>query len=359
MMTWRRIAAVVAPAALPVLLLCGLALAAKLVGTARIEHSMVEMLILLVVALGIYLFIGNSGILSFGHVSFMAIGAYATAWLTLPLPLKKLNMPGLPSFLHSMSLPVTSSAILSGTLAALVGLLIGVPLLRLTGIAASIATLALLVIVYIGYSNWDSVTLGTSSIVGLPSYTDLWTALAWAVIMIVIAYAYQTSRHGLMLRAARDDEPAAKAVGVNVFRERLIAWTLSAFIVGIGGVLYAHFLGTISTEAFYLNMTFITLAMLVVGGMGSISGAVVGVVAISLLIECLRRIEKGIEIGERAFSLPPGTQEIGIAVAMLAILLVRPRGISGGREMRLPARWFAASNRSLAIAPSNIKGEHT
>jgi branched-chain amino acid transport system permease protein len=358
-MGWRGIAAVAAPAALPVLLVSGLALATKLFGTALIEHSMVEMLVLLVVAIGIYLFIGNSGILSFGHVSFMAIGAYATAWLTLPLPLKKLNMPGLPSFLHSLSLPVTSSAVLSGVLAALAGLLIGVPLLRLSGIAASIATLALLVIVYIGYSNWDSVTLGTSSIVGLPPYTELWTALAWAVIMILIAYAYQISRHGLMLRAARDDEPAARAVGVNVFRERLIAWTLSAFIVGVGGVLYAHFLGTISTDAFYLNMTFITLAMLVVGGMGSISGAVLGVVAVSLLIEFLRRIEKGIEIGERIFSLPPGAQEIGIAVAMLAILLVRPRGISAGRELRLPAGWLAGSDRKLAITPSNIKGEQT
>ena len=358
-MSWRRIADTSAPVALPALLLCALAVPVKLAGTSLLQHSMVEMLVMLVVAIGIYVFVGNSGILSFGHVSFMAIGAYATAWLTLPLPLKKLNMPGLPSFLHSLSIPVTASAIISGLLAALAGVVIGVPLLRLSGIAASIATLAFLVIVYIGYSSWDSVTLGTSSIVGLPPYTNLWAALGWAVAMIFLAYAYQISRHGLLLRAARDDEAAAKAIGIKVFRERLIAWTLSAFIVGVGGVLYAHFLGAISTEAFYLNMTFISLAMLVVGGTGSLAGAVLGVVTISLLIEGLRRIEKGINIGDVAFSLPPGAQEIGIAVTMLVILLLRPKGLSGNREMRLPSGWFRTPSRSLAMAQSNIKGEKT
>jgi branched-chain amino acid transport system permease protein len=268
-------------------------------------------------------------------------------------------MPGLPSFLHDLSIPVTASAIISGLIAALVGLIIGVPLLRLKGIAASIATLALLVIVYIGYSNWDSVTLGTSSIVGLPAYTNLWTALGWAVAVIFLAYAFQVSRHGLMLRAARDDEAAAKAIGVKVFRERLVAWTVSAFIVGVGGVLYAHFLGTISTEAFYLNMTFITLAMLVVGGTESLAGAVLGVMTISLLVALLRQIEKGIEVGGVTFSLPPGTQEIGIATTMLVILLIRPKGLSGNRELQWPSGWFRTADRDRAITQANIKGEKT
>ena len=189
-MNWRRIVDTSAPVALPTLLLCALAVPVKLAGTSLLQHSMVEMLVMLVVVVGIYVFVGNSGILSFGHVSFMAIGAYATAWLTLPLPLKKLNMPGLPSFLHALSVPVTASAIVSAPV-------------RCTGRCrdrrAAAAPLrnrgkhrdaGFLVIVYVGYSNWDSVTLGTSSIVGLPPYTNLWTALAWAVAMIFLAYAY-------------------------------------------------------------------------------------------------------------------------------------------------------------------------
>jgi len=335
-MTIRRYLDVSAPAAMPALLIVGIALAAHLFGSNLLQHSVIEMLIMVVLVVGTYVFVGNSGILSFGHVSFMAIGAYATAWLTLPLFLKKLNMPGLPTFLHEWSIPVTPAAFLSGLLAALVGLVVGIPILRLSGIGASIATLSLLVIVTVGYSNWDSVTLGTSSIVGLPPYTDLWVALIWAVSGIVAAHAYQISRHGLLLRASRDDEVAAQAIGVDVFRERLIAWTVSAFIVAIAGVLYAHFLGTISIDAFYLNLTFISLAMLVVGGVSSLTGAVLGVVIISLLIEVLRELERGIDVGGLNIALPPGSQEIAIAVTMLLILIMRPDGLTRNREARWP-----------------------
>jgi branched-chain amino acid transport system permease protein len=332
----RRYLRSAAPAVLPALLLAIMTLLVALFGGALLRHSMTEMLIMVVVVVGTYVFVGNSGILSFGHISFMAIGAYATAWFTLPLFLKKLNMPGLPSFLHETSIAVSPSLLLSGLLAALVAFVVGIPILRLTGIAASIATLSLLVIVAVGYSNWDSVTLGTSSIVGLPPYTYLGTALAWAVAAIVIAHLYQISRHGLMLRAARDNQVAAESIGIEVFRERLIAWTISAFIVAAGGVLYAHFLGTISVDAFYLNLTFISLAMLVVGGMSSLTGAVLGVVVISVAIELLRQGEKGIDVGGAHLALPPGTQEIAIAVAMLVILIVRPRGITNDREVRWP-----------------------
>jgi branched-chain amino acid transport system permease protein len=330
----------IAAAATPVLLAAAvllLVLGAEASGDRLIQHSMVELLALLVVVVGTYVFVGNSGILSFGHIAFMAIGAYATAWLTLPLPLKRLNMPGLPGILHEVSLPVTPSVALAGVLAGLVGLASGLALLRLSGIAASIATLALLAIVNVGFSNWDRVTLGTSSIVGLPPYGGLMTA-AWAVAAILAAFAFQSSSTGLMLRAARDDEVAAKAAGIKVLRVRLAAWTLSAMLVGAGGALYAHLLGTISIDAFWLDMTFITLAMLVVGGMQSLTGAVVGVVTITLLVELLRQVEGGIALGPISLRLPPGAQEIGIALTMLAILLVRPRGLCGNHEIGWPRR---------------------
>jgi branched-chain amino acid transport system permease protein len=153
-------------------------------------------------------------------------------------------------------------------------------------------------------------------------------------VAMIAAYAYQRSRFGLELRAAREDEVAARSLGIDIYRQRLIAFTISAFFVGIGGVLYGHFLGVISIDVFFLDTTFLTLAMLVVGGMRSLAGAVVGVLVLSAVIDVLRRLETGIDIGGFTVSVPSGSQEIVLAVAMLLIFLFRPRGIMAGRELQ-------------------------
>ena len=128
---------------------------------------------------------------------------------------------------------------------------------------------------------------------GLPNYVGLWTATIWAAVSIAIAFAYQESRGGLLLRASREDEVAAKAAGVDIVRHRWIAFILSAFLSGVSGVLLAHFLGTVRVETYYLDLTFLIIAMLVIGGAGSLTGAVVGALTISLLTEVLREAEAG------------------------------------------------------------------
>jgi branched-chain amino acid transport system permease protein len=326
-MILRNFVARLLPAAIVIGVLALLVAIVGFSGARLVQHSLVEMLIMVVLVIGLYVFVGNTGVTSFGHVAFICIGAYCTAWLTLPLPLKKLNMPGLPSLLHTNNLPVPVSVLAAGALAALVALIIGIPLLRLAGIAASIATLAVYMVTVISYSNWDAVTLGTSSIVGMPRYADAWTVLAWVALVAIAARLFETSNIGLRARAARDDEVAARSIGIDILAGRLTSYILSAFILGCGGALYAHFLGTISVDAFSLNMTFVTLAMLVVGGSRSLIGAVTGTVFISLVVELLRQLERGVDISVTVLSLPPGSQELGIALVMLCMLLVRPRGI--------------------------------
>ena len=116
---------------------------------------------------------------------------------------------------------------------------------------------------------------------GLPTYVGLWTAGGAAVGAIVVAFAYQETRWALALRASREDEVAARACGVQIVRQRLIAFVISAFVTGIAGVLYGHFLGTLRVESFYLDLTFLLVTMLVVGGMRSLTGAVAGTIGIS------------------------------------------------------------------------------
>jgi len=320
--------------ALAVLMIAIVALASLLPPST--QRIVTNAMVVLVAVIGIYIFIGNSGILSFGHIGFMAIGAYVSAWLTIPPVTKKLLLPGLPDFLMQTHWDMLPATLASGAAAACFALIAGLPLMRLSGIAASIGTFTLLAIVQSIAGNWTKVTGGQGSLFGLPGGTNMYIALGWALVALVGAYLYQNSRFGFRLNASREDEVAAKAVGVNVPRERLLAFVISAFFVGVAGALHAQFLGVIVASSYFLALTFVTLAMLVIGGMNSLSGAVIGVVVVSILAELLRRVEGGFDLAGFEVGALPGLREVGLALMMLLILVFRPSGLTGGRELAWP-----------------------
>ena len=173
----------------------------------------------------------------------------------------------------------------------------GLAITRLNAVAASIALLSLLFVVKTIYENWTSVTAGQGSLAGLPLYVGLWTALAWAAGAILVAQLYMKSAHGLRLRATREEYAAAQAAGIAVWRERMIGLVISAFVfLAIGEILFGHYLGTLAVSIYWLDMTFLTLAMLVVGGMRTLTGAVVGTLAVSAVRELLRAFERGFDV---------------------------------------------------------------
>ncbi len=305
-------------------------------GNDELQVTITEMMIRLVVVVGIYLFIGNSGILSFGHIGFMCIGAYAAAWATVDPTWKQMMLTGLPDFLQNNQYGFLPAVAGGGLLAAFVALLLGSAIMRLSGIAGSIATFAFLAIVQSVYSNWESVTAATSSIIGVPTVVGPWVAWLFAIGALVLAYVFQISRFGLMLRASRDDEVAAKSSAVGIVKVRLIAFVVSAFIVGVAGALYAHFLGILTADTFYLSLTFVTLAMLVVGGVGSLTGAVTGVIVVTVVVEVLRHMEAGVAVGATNLHLPQGSQEIGLGIIMALVMIFRPSGLARGREVPWP-----------------------
>lgn len=330
----KRLAAYFPPLILSVLLLA-LVVLVTVFGDKSLGRTAAETLIRVTLVVGLWIFVGNSGVISFGHAGYMAVGAYCSAWLTLKPATKALFLPDLPDWLMQAEWPVLPAAIVSGGLAALVALVSGAAILRLSGIAASIATFAFLAIVNTVYSNWEGVTGATSSVVGLSRYVDQWVALAWAVAAIVAANLYANSASGLALRASREDEVAARASGIDMYRHRLISLTISGFFTGVSGALLGHSIGVLNPDSFYLGITFISLAMLVVGGIGSLSGAVIGVLALSVLIEALVRAEQGFAVGAAHLALPSGSQEIIIGIVMIVVLIVRPAGLTGGRELGL------------------------
>jgi len=320
------------------LLLVGFALLALAVGSKPFNQTIIDIFLKVIFAVGLWVFIGNSGVISFGHIAFACLGGYVAAWTTIKPMMKAMAMPGLPDWLMGMEIPYWASALMAAGWAALWALVFGAVLMRLSGIAASIATFAMLAMVNSVYSNWESVTAATSSVVGIPIIRSIWPYLIAALSAVLAAWAYGISRHGLALRAARDEPTAAAASGIDIPRARLIAFVISGAIMGMGGALYAHSIGIVTPDTFYLGLTFITLSMLVVGGMGSLSGAVLGVLILSSLIQGLRWLEAGVAIGTTTFALPGGVQEIALGAVMILILMFRPAGIMGNKDLSLPRR---------------------
>ncbi len=323
----------------PLIVLAAIVIAIALCASfapAVLQRRTTQGLINLIAVVGLYVFVGNSGVLSFGNVAFMEVGAYVSALLTMKATAKSVFLPDLPAIIAHAEWPTLPGAVAGGIAAALLALVVGWPLMRLSGISASIATFAILVVAYVVFGNWTAVTGGQNSLMGLPPYVGLWTALAWAVTAIVIAFIYQETRSALLLRASREDEAAAQASGVNVVLHRLIAFVISAFLSGIAGVLLGHFLGIVRVETFYLDLTFLIVAMLIIGGRGSLTGAVAGAIVIAVLTELLRNTEVGFQIGKTVIAAPPGLGDVILALIMLLIILLRPEGIAGGRELEWP-----------------------
>jgi branched-chain amino acid transport system permease protein len=305
------------------------------------QQDFITALVSATIVYGLYVFVGNSGVISFGHISFAAIGAFAAGVMTIPTGPKHLVLPGLWSFIAQHSVSNFVSLLIAAALGAIVALIVGLPLMRLSGIAAGIATFAVLEITNNVLQQWTKIGPGPTTLSLVPVSTGIWQALAGAAVAAIVAFAYQSSRRGRLLRASREDPAAAQAVGVSITRERLVAFALSGALAGLGGGLLVHQLGSITTDQVFLELTFLTLAMLVIGGSGSLWGATIGALAISLLYSWLSAAENTVHVLFFTVTLPNGASDLILGVIMAAMLLFRPSGITGGAEFSLGAlnRW--------------------
>ncbi len=285
---------------------------------------MMIFLINLMVVLGLQVFTGNSGVVSFGHVAFMGIGAYTTALLATDPVLKQTQIPDAPAFIRDAHLAFVPSTLVAIVVTCAIALPVGVVFARLSGAAAAIVTLSWLVIVRTVIANWDSLTHGTFTFYGIPSATTVWWGLGWAIVGITVARLFRESGLGLSLRATSTDELVARAVGVNMLRARLAAWVLSAAFAAVGGVLYAHFILALAPTSFEFDLTFLVLVMMIVGGR-SVSGAVIGAALIAVLTEFLRRGENAID----RF----GLSTVVLAGIFLVMMILRSEGLLGRWEL--------------------------
>lgn len=300
--------------------------------TAATQQDFITALISATIVYGLYVFIGNSGVISFGQISFVAIGAFTAGTMTIETGPKQLVLPGLWSFIADHSVSNFVSLLIAAGLGAVVALIVGLPLMRLSGIAAGIATFAVLEITYNVYQQWTKIGPGPTTLSLVPISVGVWEALLGAVFAAIVAFLYQSSRRGRLLRASREDPAASQAIGVNVTRERLLAFGLSGALCGLGGGLLVHQLGSITVDQVYLELTFLTLAMLVIGGSGSLWGATVGALGVSLLDSWLSAAENTVHVAFFSVTLPNGASDLILGVIMAAMLLFRPEGVTRGAE---------------------------
>ena len=298
------------------------------------EIYFLNALVSVAIVVAIYVFIGNSGVLSFGQMSFVAVGAFAAGIFTIPLESKTGVLPELFPILRDHTIGNIASLLLGAAAGGAFALIVGLPLMRLSGLAAGIATFAVLEVTHNVLREWTKIGPGATTLSLVPETTDARQATVGALVVVAAALLYQRSRIGRRLRASREDPAAARGVGVNVHRERLWAFTFSGALAGFAGALLVHLLGSITTEQVYLELTFLTLAMLVVGGLTSLWGAVVGALVVSALDAFLIEAEQGVDVVV-SLDLPQGTRLIFLGAIMALVLIVRPSGLTGGREFRL------------------------
>jgi branched-chain amino acid transport system permease protein len=321
----------------PAALVVAVGIASSFVSASN-EIYFLNALVNVAIVVAIYVFIGNSGVLSFGQMSFVAVGAFTAGVLTVPLDSKRGVLPDLFPVLRDHTVGNVPALLLAAAVGGVFAFVVGLPLMRLSGLAAGIATFAVLEITHNVLREWTKIGPGATTLSLVPETTGPLQATVGALVAMAVAFAYQRSRLGRLLRATREDATAARGVGVNVHRERLWAFTLSGGLAGFAGGLFVHMLGSITTEQVYLELTFLTLAMLVVGGLTSLWGAVLGALVVSGLDSFLSEAEQGVSVAGLKLDLPQGTRLIILAAIMALVLILRPSGLTGGREFRLPRR---------------------
>lgn len=277
----------------------------------------------IIMAVSLNLTTGFLGQLVLGHAGFMAVGAYTAALFTM-----NVELPGAVAFPLAL--------ILAGLAAALIGVVIGVPALRLRGDYLAIITLGFGEIIRIIFLNME-VTGGALGLRGIPSYTTFTWVFVLAALTIFVIRTFIRSRHGRAVIAIREDEIAAEASGINTTRYKMMAFVLAAGIAGVAGGLYAHYIGVIAPAKFDFNYSIEFLVMVVLGGMGSITGSVLAAIVLTILPQLL---------------LDFATYRMLIySVLLIAMMLFRPQGLLGRYEFSI-SRLFGGKKNGKNSAPA-------
>jgi len=290
--------------------------------------------IYIILGVSLNLINGFTGQFSLGHAGFMAIGAYSSALLYMSPELKEVNFFITPLIwpLSVIQIPFVFSLIIAGLLSAGVGFLVGVPCLRLKGDYLAIVTFGFSEIIRVIFNNLQNVTNGPIGLKGLPIYTNLWWSFGIAILTVLVVKNLINSSYGRALKSIRENETAAEAMGVSLFFHKSLAFAIGAFFAGLGGALLGSFIMTIDPNTFSFLLTFQLIVIVIVGGLGSITGTVISAIIITVLMEVLRSVEAPMNIFGLHLPGIPGMRMLVFAILLMAVVLFFKKGLMGKKE---------------------------
>lgn len=288
-----------------------------------------------VLGLSMNLINGFTGLFSLGHAGFMAVGAYTTALLTMSIETKQANffLAPLISPLDKIVLPFIIALVIAGLISVVVAYGIGAPALRLKGDYLAIATLGFAEIIRVVFTNTQRITNGALGLKGIPPTTNLWWSFGIALFTIFVMISLINSSYGRAFKAIREDEIAAESMGISLFKHKVLAFMIGAFFAGVGGGLLGNLLGTIDPLMFRFFMTFNILLIIVLGGMGSISGTIISAFVITIATEWLRFLDEPINLGFLTTPALPGLRMVVFSALLMIVVLFFRHGLMGTREL--------------------------
>ena len=282
-----------------------------------------------VLAVSLNIINGMTGQFSIGHAGFMAVGAYVAGMLSLATREYQLGpFEGL-----SDQVFLLLSLLAGGSAAAACGFFVGLPSLRLRGDYLAIVTLGFGEIIRVVVQNTEALG-GSLGLSGIPQRANFGMVWFWVAVVVLLARRLANSCHGRSLTAIREDEVAAESMGVDTTAYKVRAFVVSSFFAGVAGGLFAHFVPVINPGSFTFVKSTEVVVMIVAGGLGSTTGAVIAAVALTLLPEALRTLF--LQLGGGDATLAQKADQIRMpiyGVILVAMMLVRPQGLFGQREV--------------------------
>jgi len=308
--------------------------------------------IYIVLALSLNLLNGFTGLFSLGYAGFMAVGAYVSALLTMSPEVKEMNffIEPLVPWLQGVSLPFVLAMLAGGACAALVGFLVSAPVLRLRDDYLAIATLGFSEIIRVLLTNAQAITNGAQGLKNIPKHSTTWIVWGAAGLSVAFMGLFTRSSYGRLLKAVRDDEVAAEAMGVNVFRVKVVSFTISSFMAGVGGALLAHMITTIDPKMFTFLLTFNILLIVVLGGNGSITGSIIAAIGVTVLMEAMRFLDGPLNFLVIKTQGTPGLRMVVFSLMLMAVVIFRQKGLMGDKE------WTWDRLGQTGLVPRSKKG---
>jgi branched-chain amino acid transport system permease protein len=279
-----------------------------------------------ILAVSLNLINGFTGQFSIGHAGFMAVGAYSSAMFSLHVGLgwvETLSRAGVPRE-AAEGVALLAALLAGGGAAAVAGYLVGLPSLRLRGDYLAIVTLGFGEIIRVVILNVDAVG-AARGLPGIPGWANLFWVGVCVLAVVTLSRHLAHSTHGRALFAIRDDEVAAEALGVDTTSYKVLAFVIGAFFAGVAGALFAHYLSYLNPNSFTFLKSIEVIAMVVLGGMGSISGSLVAAILLTVAPEVLRPVKE--------------YRMVMYSLMLIVLMITRPQGLFGSRELSL-SRWF-------------------